>query len=464
MLKRLSLAGGLPVEIGPAPGGVTATWLPDDTIVFATNTSRTLQRLPASGGASTSITTLDSTRGDTLHLLPQALPGGRQVLFTIVSGRTRHVAVLDLETHQVRVIIEGSSGRLVGERMLVFARDGALWSVAVDPRSLSLIAAASPMIEGIEHTDNTVLQFAAAGDGSIVYLPAGQNIPGLQRLVWLDRSGRESPAGIDPGPFIRVSLAPNGSRFALSMTDRGNMDIWIADPERRTMSRLTVDPSIEAMPAWAPDGRIAFRSEREGPGIFQRDWQGAGPVERVTATDGPIHSPYSWTPDGKTLLFAVFRSFSRQAIASVTPPDPAVRVLLDGEFAQLDPQVSPDGRFLAYQSDETGRFEVYVRPYPDVNRGRWPVSMTGGTSPRWSLDGRELFYYDGTALVSVPVTTNGDTLSVSRSAKLFPVQVFGGRLGPDYEIGRDGRFLFIVPGPAVQARDSHVVFVQNWAR
>ena len=161
VLKRVSLAGGLPVVVGPAPGGVTATWLPDDTIVFATNTSRTLQRVPASGGASTSITTLDSTRGDTLHLLPQALPGGRQILFTIVSGRTRHVAVLDLDARQVRVIIEGSSGRLVGDRLLVFARDGVLWSVAVDPRSLSLTGAASPMIDGIEHTDNTVLHFAA---------------------------------------------------------------------------------------------------------------------------------------------------------------------------------------------------------------------------------------------------------------------------------------------------------------
>jgi serine/threonine-protein kinase len=464
VLKRVATTGGVPVEIAPAPGGVTATWLPDDSIVYATNTTRSLHRVSASGGTPESITTLDTARGDTLHLLPQALPDGRRVLFTIVSGRTSQVAVVDVATRQVRVLVEGSSGRLVGERLLVFARDGVLWSVPVELQSLTPTGAAAPMIEGIEHSDNTVLHFAAAGDGSIAYLPAGQNVPALQRLVWFDRTGRESPSGIDPGPYIRVSLSPDGSRVALAMSDRGNTDIWIADPERQTMSRLTVEPTIEAMPTWAPDGRVAFRSEREGPGIFQRDWQGAGPIERVTATDGPIHSPYSWTPDGKTLLFALFRSFNRQAIASVTPPDPTVHVLLDGEFAQLDPQVSPDGRFLAYQSDETGRFEIYVRPYPDVTRGRWPVSTTGGTSPRWSLDGRELFYYDGTGLVSVAVTSAADALSMGRSARLFPVAVFGGRLGPDYEIGRDGRFLFIVPGPPAQPRDAHLVFVQNWAR
>jgi Tol biopolymer transport system component/predicted Ser/Thr protein kinase len=464
VLKRVALAGGLPVEIGAAPGGVTADWLPDDTIVYATNTSRTLQRVPASGGPPEAITSLDAARGDTLHLLPQALADGRRLLFTIVAGRARHIAVLDLQSREVRVITDGSNGRLATDRTLVFARDGVLWSVPVDPSSLALTGVAAPVIEGIEHTDNTVLHFAASAEGSIAYLPAGQNLPGLQRLVWLDRAGRETPAGLDPGPFTRVSLSPDGTRLALAMTDRGNTDIWVADPERRTMSRLTIEPTIEAMPTWSPDGRVAFRSEREGPGIFQRAWQGAGPVERVTTTDGPIHSPYSWTPDGKTLLLALFRSFNRQAIASVTPPDPTVRVLLDGDYAQLDPNVSPDGRWMAYQSDETGRFEVYVRPYPEVGRGRWRVSTNGGTSPRWSRDGAEMFYYDGSGLISVPVRTTGESLTMGRPSTLFQVVVFGGRLGPDYEIGPDGRFLFIVPGPPAVARDSHVVYVQHWSR
>jgi Tol biopolymer transport system component len=210
---------------------------------------------------------------------------------------------------------------------------------------------------------------------------------------------------------------------------------------------------------------VTFRSEREGPGVFRRDAQGTGPIERLTSTDGPIHSPYSWTPDGRTLLLAVFRSFRHQAIGSVTPPDTTVRILLDGNYAQLNPQVSPDGRWLAYQSDETGRFEVYVRPYPDVDAGRWLISTAGGTSPRWSRDGRELFYYDGQAIASVTIAAAGPALVAGRPTSLFAVKPFGGRLGPGFEVSPDGqRFLFLLPTAMDTPRAASLVLVQNWAQ
>jgi Tol biopolymer transport system component len=191
-------------------------------------------------------------------------------------------------------------------------------------------------VPGIEHTDNTVLHFDTSANGSLVYLPAGLSSPGLQRFVWMDRQGRETAVKLEPRPYTRVSLSPDGTRLVFAMSERSNTDIWVADPERGTTSRLTVEPTIEAMPTWSPDGRyLAFRSEREGPGIFRRDAQGAAPIERLTTADGPIHSPYSWTPDGRTLLLALFRSFGRQAIASVTPPDSTVRVLVEEARARL---------------------------------------------------------------------------------------------------------------------------------
>jgi serine/threonine-protein kinase len=462
VLKRVSMAGGQPVIIGPAPGGVTATWTNDDAIVFATNTGRVLQRMPASGGAPVAVTALDRGRGDTLHLLPQALPDGRTLLFTIVSGSARRVA-LRLGSGEVRIVAEGTHARYLPQGFIVFFREGSLWAVAFDLGSLTTSGPPSPVFDGIEHTDNTVLHFDAAPDGSIVYLPAGEIGASRQRLVWFDRSGGETPVALEPRSYLRVSLSPDGTRLALAIRERGNTDIWTADLERRSISRLTFDPTIETMPTWSPDGRtVAFRSEREGPGIFQRDAQGASAIERLTATDGPIHSPYSWTPDGKTLLFALFRSFRHQAIASITPPDRTIRVLLDGDFAQLDPQVSRDGRWLAYQSDESDRFEIYVRPYPGVEANRWQISTTGGTSPRWSPDGRELYYVDQTGLVTVPVEPGG-AFKVGRPRRLFAVKAFGGRLGADYEVAPDnGRFLFILDDPSTNTRSVELVYVQHW--
>jgi eukaryotic-like serine/threonine-protein kinase len=461
VLKRIAMSGGTPVIICNAPGGATAAWLDDDTIVFATNTTRVLQRVAASGGTAAPLTTLDASRGDTLHLLPQALPGGRYIIFTIVTGATRHIAVLEPVTGAVQIIGEGTHARHVAGDIVVFARDGALWATRFDADGLT-IGPAVPLDERVANSDNTVFHYATAASGGLVYLPP-QSQGSRQRLAWIDQLGRETPVSLEPRPFVRLALSPDNQRLALALDESGNSDIWIADPSRNTMSRLTFEPTIETMPAWSPDGQyVAFRSEREGPGVFRRAASGTGSVERLTATDGPIHSPYSWTPDGKSLLLAVFRSFRNQAIASVTPPDPTVRILLDGDFAQLDPHVSPDGGWLAYQSDETGRFEIYVRPYPEVDAGRWLVSTTGGTSPRWSPDGQVLFYYDGESLVRVPVTTSAAFIP-GRPAPLFAVKPFGGRLGPDYEVAADGqRFLFLLPGPAAPETPTGLVVVQNW--
>jgi serine/threonine-protein kinase len=461
VLKRVALSGGSPIEITATPGGVTAAWLSDDTIVFATNTRRVLERVPAAGGTPQPLTTLDQSRGDTLHLLPREVPGGRAVLFTVVAGAVRHIAALDLRTGAVRIVAEGSHATFIAPDAIVFARGGSLWGSRFSAERLEVVGTAMPIEERIAHSDNTVFHYAAAG-GSMVYLPP-QPASGRQRLVWRDRSGHETAVNIAPRPFIRVSLSPDNQKLALTLEEDGNQDVWVADPGRDTMSRLTFEPTIETMPTFSPDGRhVAFRSEREGPGVFRRDAQGTGTAERLTITDGPIHSPYSWTPDGRSLLVAVFHSFRHQAIGIATPPDTRVRILLDGNFAQLDPQVSPDGRWLAYQSDETGRFEIYVRPFPDVDGGRWLISNAGGTSPRWSPDGRELFYFDGTALVGVPLGA-GTSFSPGQPARLFAVAPFGGRLGPDFEVSSDGqRFLFLLPVPDEQPRTTALVFVQNW--
>ncbi len=462
VLRRVPMAGGPPVTIAPAPGNATGTWADDETIVFATNTGRVLQRVPVAGGTPEPLTALDAERGDTLHMLPQALPGARHVLYTIVSGATRRVAALDLDTRESRVLVTGTHGRYLASGFLAFWRDGTLWGIRFDPARAEVSGEPVPLATGLAHSDNTIVHYDAAPAGALVYMRA-REATASRRLVWVDRTGGETPVALDARAYTRVALAPDGLRVALAIEEGANTDVWVGDPARGTLSRLTVDPTIETMPVWMPDGSaVVFRSEREGPGVFRRDAQGAGPIERLTTTDGPIHSPYSWTPDGRTLLLALFRSFRSQAIASVTPPDTTLRVLLDGDFAQLDPQVSPDGRWLAYQSDESGQFEVYVRPYPDVEAGRWQLSVGGGTSPRWRADGRELFHYDGARIVATPISS-GSTFRAGRSTTLVEPRGLGGRLGLAYAASPDGRrFLVIRDVPSAEPAPAELVFVQHW--
>ncbi|MGE0864114.1 MAG: protein kinase [Vicinamibacterales bacterium] len=461
-LKRVPIAGGEPLTICPTPGTATATWTRDDHIVFATNTGRVLQRVPVAGGEPETLTTLDPVRGDTLHLLPQALPDGRTVLFTVVSGADRHVAALTLDTGDTRLIAPGTHGRFVDSNHLVVSRDGSLWALPFDPDRLTVGGSATALATGVEHTDGTVAHYDVSPSGALVYLPA-RPPAALTRLAWFDRAGEEVGSPLDERGYTRIGLAADGTRLAAAIEQDDNTDIWVGDLARGQLSRLTLEPTLETMPTPTPDGRfVAFRSERGGPGIFRRDAQGAGPIERLTETAGPIQSPYSWTPDGKTLLMAVFRSYSSQAIASVTPPSREVKVLLDGDFAQLDPQVSPDGRWLAYQSDETGEFEIYVRPYPAVESGRWQVSVDGGRSPRWNPDGGELFFFDG-AGIAVSAVAAGAAFRAGAPRRLFEVQPLSGRLGPDYEVDPGaGRFLFILPPAARNAPAESLVVVQNW--
>ncbi len=462
VLKRVALAGGTPVAIGPAPGGVTAAWAADDTIVFATNTGRVLQRIPVGGGAPVAVTALDAARGDTLHLLPQALPGGQRVLFTIVAGRAHHVGIADLATGGVTVVAEGTHGRFLAPDTLLFVRQGTLFGQRFDVDAGEVSGPAVPLVDGVATTDGTVGHFDAAA-GALAFVPAGQVPPPKRELVWLDRDGRVTPIPAPPQPFTRIALSPDGSKAAVGIDDPDNADIWVVDLVRGTSTRLTSEPTIDSAPVWSPDGRwIAFRSERESPGLFRRDALGAGPIEQLSTTDGPIHSPSAWSPDSTTLFFSLFRSYTRQAVAAVTPPDRTVRVLLDGDFAQFEPQLSPDGRWLAYQSSESGRIEVMVRPYPDVTGGRWQISTAGGSSPRWSPDGRELLFMDGTGLAAMPVTP-GATFMVARIRRLFEIAPYGTRLGADYEVSPDGRrFLFVLDQPPPPRRPTHLVVVQHW--
>jgi Tol biopolymer transport system component len=280
--------------------------------------------------------------------------------------------------------------------------------------------------------------------------------------------------------------------------------VWVFDRARRTRGRLTLDPDADTAPVWSPDSRrIAYRSDRRGGGLFIRAADGADEERRLTSAEGLYHTPYTFTPDGKRLLFVEFRDYKQQDVLSVRldgsgSASGAGRIerVLTGPAAELRPALSPDGRWLAYQSDESGRFEIYVRPFPDVQRSKVQVSVDGGTSPVWRADGRELFFASAGSLIAVDLSAGGESAktparesngvsatsarhssrNVSDAAnadtafqfgalrRLFAIGGADDRLGPLFDVQADGARVLVLRDAAGGGEPVTVHLIQGWRR
>ena len=458
-LRRIALAGGAPQTIAPAAGDVTAAWMGDDAIVFSTTATRVLHRVPASGGTPAALTTLNVARGERIHLLPQPLPGNQALLFTIVAGSDQQqVAVLQRETGATSILTSGTHARYLSSGHLLFSRDNTLWIAPFDAERLVLTGEPVPVAEGVEHSADQVVHLDVGADGSMAYLPAGDYDTTARRLAWIDRNGRETPVGLEDRPYVGVALSPDGSRIAVAIRQQGDTDIWIATPSRQTMTQLTAEPANETLPVWSPDGQsIAFQSDRAGTDIYRRDAQGAGPSERLTQQEGSLDGPHSFTPDGRVLLFG-----QRTAIAAVAPPSFSAQTILSGPAPMLDPRVSPDGKHLAFQSAESGQFEVYLADYPPKGSRRWRVSTGGGTHPRWSRDSRELFFADRAGLMSVPVGASLGGAPAVMAARAWTKTASAAEDVVDYDVAPDGRrFLILLSKRSASAAPALIV-VRHW--
>ena len=498
VLKKVSVNGGPPVAIctlvgapGAAGGGPRgASWSPDDTIIFATNDATTgLLRVSAGGGEPEILTKPDPGKGEADHFWPEVLPGGNAVLFTIVaaggspfnSGRSienAQVAVLDLRTGEQKVLIQGGSNpRYVTTGHIVFGAAGTLRAVVFDLARLEVKSDPIPVLEGIETTVTGGATFAVSQDGALTYVQGGaaSSSEMARTLVWVDRNGREEAIPAPPRAYLYPKISPDGSRVALDVRDQES-DIWVWDFTRTTLTRFTFDPGIDSFPTWTPDGkRIAFASEEAGKSVLA--WQaadGTGAVERLTETT-TSKTPGSFLPDGTRLLFREVAPQSTGYDISVLGLETPRRTtpLVQTMFTEYNPEVSPDGRWLAYESNESGQFEVYVRPLPDVNAGRWQVSTGGGRQPLWARNGRELFYASLAGprqIMAVPIQP-GPTFSfgnphtiIDRPGYVGAPATPVGLSGRSYDVSTDGqRFLMIKqPSSADAAGPAQIVVVLNW--
>lgn len=396
-LYKIPIRGGSPLLITQGNrGGTGGFWSADDTIFYTSNDSNQLERGSPNGGVSKPLVT-DEQNTNPHESWPDLLPDEDALLYTVAAPEEvvgGHIDILVQSSGEKKTLIQnGYNARYVPTGHIVFVRDASLWAVPFDADSLEITGPERRVVQGIQtNTQRGPTLYTFSDDGLLVYLPGEETNQRLLEttLVWVDREGNEEVVP-QTRSFRRWAVSPDGQRLAVTITEGGMAaDIWIYDLTRDTLSRLTFDEADDFRPLWTPDGeRIVFASDRDGGGMWSRAANGTGVAERLSADANT--SPYAITPDGTQLLY--FSRDSAGSIFTLTPGDEvSSQPLIQTEFNTGMPDLSPDGRWLAYRSNETGRHEIYVRPYPNIEDGKWQISSEGGSSPKWSPDGLELFF------------------------------------------------------------------------
>ena len=494
-LKRIGLAGGAAVVICEATNPFGATWATDNTIFFGQGTG--IMRVSANGGTPELV--VAATAGEQVHG-PQLLPDGDSVLFSVTtaSGATRwdlaRIVVQSLSTGARKLLVQGGSdARYVPTGHLVYARGDALFAVAFDLDKLDVRGGPIAVVGEIARSGDPATTTAAANygfseTGTLVYTKPGSSnwVAGARGglpfgiLVWVDRKGQEEPLPAPPRAYLYPRLSPDGTRVAIDVRDQQS-DIWIWNIRRQTLTSFTSDPGTDAAPVWSPDGqRLLWTSSRAGR--FNLYWQAAdGTGSPARLTESPNRQqPSAFTRDRLRVLFAedAGRAPAVQDILMLSlEGERRVTKVLDREFAERNPEVSPDGRWLAYESDESGQPQIYVRPFPAVTQGMWRVSANGGREPLWARSGRELFYLDpdGTLMAAaVDIAPGSVSFAWATPTRLMEDREFlGGPKVPTgldyllrtYDVSPDGMRLLRIKAKEVgetQDAPQGLVIVQHW--
>jgi len=474
-LRRVSLAGGPAATIVEELMIRGVSWGPDDTIVYGSEEGVGLRRVAVTGGVPEDLTT--PAEGEIGHYRPDVLPDGNGVLFTVWTGSvdTAQIAVLDVASREYRPLTSGTYPRYVSSGHVVFARLNSLWAIPFDAGSLEATGPAVPVIDGVDVEATGVAQFAVSRDGTLVYAPAGDSGGGGARtLVWVSLDGAQVPLAAPARAYFDPVVSSDGTRAAVSIADGANRDIWVWQFAGETLTRLTFDAAADMSPLWTPDGsRIVFWSGRDGGGIFSKAADGTGTEERLlAATDGRILAPSSWASDGSLLVQT--DGVSDIGLVSFRDAEPEIVMLLEAPANEWGPQVSPDGRWLAYVSNESDENEVYVRPFPDVDGGRWQVTSRlndgGSAYVTWSPDGQKLLFanFASASMYAADVRADGRTFATGAPRAIFNLSGldFTGTSWTNMAPAPDGSRLLMMSigaNPAAGSEPRDFIAVLNWA-
>jgi serine/threonine-protein kinase len=464
VLKKVPITGGQPVTLVGAGAFGGATWGVDGTIVFASAGSGSgLHRVSDSGGKPSPLTKPAYPR-EFIHAFPEFLPSGQAVIYTILTSggiEAAEIAVLDLRTGRSKVVLRGGSdAQFASSGHLVYGASGSLHAVPFDPDRLEIAGSNIPVVSGVVTKARGIANFSVARNGTLLYV-AGPVVPGILptrgEIVTVGRDGHASPL-LPRADYKEPRISPDGTRLAVS----DGSDIWLHDLRRHTRVRLTSDGSA-SRPVWMPDGsRVIYRSAVLGEDLFSIAADGSARPEPLLIRPGVQYSA-GVSPDGSVVAFDEIDSVGHRDIG-LLPRDGRAALFIATLFGERGPRFSRDSRWIAYVSDESGRDEVYLQPYPGPGP-KVAVSVGGGTEPVWSPAGDELFYRQGRRVVSVSIKT-APSLVVGPPNILFEGDYAHdpGSNTPSYDVFPDSRrFVMIKPDPnPTEVASPSLVLIQNW--
>ncbi len=429
-LKKIDAGGGPPITLCDAPNGKGGSWAPSGEIVFSPGPAEPLQRVSAAGGEPTQLTTIDESRGDNSHRHPRFLPDGKHFLYLARSdgdnGQTGHaVVVASLEGGPETVLLRSAAAAEFAAGRLLFVREQTLMSRPFDPNRLEFTGDAVPISQDVLVIPGAAIAvFTASSAGVLAYQPSAGGTGVL--LTLLDREGNELSTLGEPAAYNEVWVSPDGTMAAVSLEDAGGGagDIWIYEIERNVITRLTSDPGDEQQIVWSPDSRaIAFARRGGGSAnIYSQTIDGTGPARLLLESQLDTF-PTSWSPDGRLLGFDAESPDTGwdQWILPLDGGEPYP--VLQTQFGEVNGVFSPDGRWLAFASDDSGRSEIYVTPFPGPGR-RWRVSTEGGFFANWSSTGREIFFLSfSDDVMAVPVDPGEETITIGPPKVLIEANI-----------------------------------------
>jgi len=445
-LKKVGVEGGPPITVCDAATGSDGTWSKHDVILFDGRANDPIYRVPAGGGVPTVAVALDTTKGELSAAWPQFLPDGQHFLF-LSAGKSNMLRVGKLGASQFRDVMPCDSRAEYAEPgYVVYSRGGSLVSQPFDAGAGKTAGDPVPVAERVATNAVGGADFSTSENGVLTIATRGGQDAEVRKL---DRSGVQSPTVFATGDILHPALSPDGKVLAIRKREAqsATRDIWVIDLARQVSSRLTFDPKNENYPLWSPDGAsVLYLSDAAaGPGLYVQSATGAGRSERILASeDSP--TPTDWTKDGRYVIFEKGSSATKEDVwmlplAGDKKPVP----LLQGPYDESQARVSPDGHWLLYTSNETGREEVYVQSFPEPS-GKWQISTRGGSDAEWSPSGRELYYLSPDQQLMVMPVPVGSTFQVSIPKALFPIRV-SIPTGPrnHYAVAADGSIYVVSP-------------------